>query len=142
MCTLQCLFCFSKSGFVFMFSKCSCHLQKYGNLYHLKLVALETGYNFLQFHSKNCWTPRQKSIAALFTCFPRPINLPQEWQIIFLFLAHSGRPTPERAYNWLEKTLKSCNIFHKKKLKYKIFHRPEQYQTSSWVSEGSYRGDL
>lgn len=58
-----------------MFCKCSSHLQKFGNLYHLKLVALETGYNFFQFHSKSCWTPRQRSIAALIHLLPQANKL-------------------------------------------------------------------
>lgn len=101
-CTLQCPFSSSNPGFGSVFCKCSPHLQKLGSLYHLKLVALETGYNFFQLHSKSCWTPRQTSKAALFTSFPRLMNSPQESQIIFLFLTHSARPTPGGAFDWPE----------------------------------------
>ena len=105
-CTLQCPFSFSNPVFGSVFFNCSPHLQEFGNLYHLKLVAVETGYNFFQLHSKSCWTPRETSAAALFTCFPGPMNLPQESQIIFLFLRNSVRPAPWGAFDWLEKTLK------------------------------------
>lgn len=128
-----------------MFCKCSSHLQKFGNLYHLKLVALETGYNFFQFHSKSCWTPRQRSIAALIHLLPQANKLATGVTDHFPFLLTLGGQPQEELMTDLRKHWSLAIPFTKRSWNRKSLtgqnsirqHLPE---CQKGAIEGIYRG--